>query len=278
VNDLQSYHEIGQALIDRLKLTTYPLAVRMIRANEEPPAGVVRPLDAFGSEIPACLAFTYSRRLGLPMYLTRDDIACKPIVIYFGLDVLDDPDDLYRAWAEHAGYKRDLESERKSRAEDARFEPHVYKGLVISALHQTVVQPDLAMIFCSPLVLSHLILAATYNGRNVVSYFNGMESSCKEGIIRPIQTGSCQVVVPGMGDRVMGGVQDHEMIFSIPEDQFETVLENLFKAGNRLNDPSPFSIPHTQPTLGPNKIFERKVEPPVWPNLRQKLKGSKEET
>jgi uncharacterized protein (DUF169 family) len=128
------------------------------------------------------------------------------------------------------------------------------------------------MIFCSPLVLSHLVLASTYDGANLVSHFNGMESSCKEGIIRTYLTGECQVVSPGMGDRVMGGVQDNEMIFSIPEAKLQMVLENLFLAGNRLNDPSPFRIPHIVPTLGANKLLGNPVEPKVWPTLREKLK------
>lgn len=272
MRDLTRYHQIGQSFMDRLKLTTYPVAVRMIPPDEDPPASAMRPAVVFGSEVPACLIYTYCRRAGFSFFLTKDDIACKPIVLYFGLDTLSDPDDLYRAWAEHAGYKRDMDAEKQSRADDARFEPFAFKGLVVSPLHQTVVKPDLAMIYGSPLALSHLILAATYDGQDMVSHFNGMESSCKEGIIRTRQTGRCQVVCPGMGDRVMGGVQDHEMIFSLPESRFETVLRNLFLAGNRLRDPSPFSVPHITPTLGANRILGNPVEPRVWPTLREKLK------
>jgi uncharacterized protein (DUF169 family) len=265
------YHDIGRRLISELRLMTYPVAVRLVRPDEEVPQGAVRPLVVFGAEVPACLVYTYCRRAGTSFYITGDDIACKPIVISFGLDVLDDPDDLYRAWEAHAGYKRDAEAEKESREGDLRFQPFEFKGLVVSPLHQTIVKPDLAMVFCSPLVLSHLILAATYDGGTIVSSFNGMESSCKEGIIRTYSTNQCQVVSPGMGDRVMAGVQDHEMIFSMPEDRFGSILDNLFRAGNKIADPSPFGIPHLTPTLGPNRILGNPVEPGVWPELREKL-------
>lgn len=271
MKDLEKYHDIGQAFITELKLMTYPVAVRLVAPDEEEPEGAVSPRLMFGSEVPACLTYTYCRRTGASFYLTKDDIACKPIVIYFGLDVPADPDDLYRAWEAHAGYKRNMEKEKESRRSDARLQPFAFKGLAISPLHQTIVEPHLALLFCSPLVLSHLILAATYDGENIVSNFNGMESSCKEGVIRTYATDACQVVVPGMGDRVMAGVQDHEMIFSIPESRFESVLDNLFRAGNRISDPSPFSIPHVTPTLGPNRIFGSAAEPRVWPTLREKL-------
>ncbi len=275
MEDLQKYQELGNVFIDRLKLTTYPIAVKMIRPEDVVPEAAVQPSLIFGSEVPACLVYTYCRRMGASFYLTKDDIACKPIVLYFGLEELTDPDDLYRAWAEHAGYKRTMEAEKKSRVSDARFKTFQFKGLVVSPLHQTLVKPDVVMLFCSPLILSHLVLAATYDGSDLVSHFNGMESSCKEGIIRTYQTGQCQVVAPGMGDRVMAGVQDHEMLFSIPEEKLDMVAENLFLAGNKLNDPSPFRIPHVVPTLGANKLLGNPVEPKVWPTLREKMKKKK---
>ena len=275
MNNLSKYHEMGRTFIDKLKLTTYPVAVKMTISDEDVPKAAVQPSVIFGDEVPACLVYTYCRRTGTTFYLTRDDIACKPILLYFGLDELSDEEDLFRAWADHAGYKRDLAAEKKSRIEDARFEPHRFKGFVVSPLHETLVKPDLAMIFCSPLILSHLILAATYDGDDIISHFNGMESSCKEGIIRTYQTRQCQVVSPGMGDRILAGVQDHEMIFSVPEGRFETVVENLFLAGNKLQEPSPFRIPHPVPTMGANRIFDMPVEPPVWPTLREKMKQEK---
>ena len=281
MDDLTKYHDIGKTLIERLKLTTYPVAVRLIRNAEREPEAALRPMTVFGSEVPACLVYAYCRRSGTSFYITKDDIACKPIVIYFGLDTLPDSDDLYRAWETHAGYKRDMQRERQSRASDARLAPFEFKGFVVSPLHQTIVKPDLAMIFCSPLALSHLILAATYDGSNIVSNFNGMEASCKEGIIRTYVTNECQVVSPGMGDRVMAGVQDHEMIFSMPESRLEIVLDSLFRAGSKISDPSPFSMPHITPTLGPNRILDNPVEPQVWPCLREKLRrgqGSAEES
>lgn len=271
MDEFSKYSRIGRSFIDRLKLTTFPVAVKMIRPDEDPPETALRPLDVFGAETPACLVFTYCRRAGVSFYLTGDDIACKPIVIYFGFDEPADPTDLYKAWADHAGYKCSLDAEISSRRNDARFELNEFKGFVVSPLHQTVIKPDVVMLYCSPLVLSHLILAATYDGSDIVSRFNGMESSCKEGVIRTYKTGACQVVSPGMGDRVMAGVQDHEMLFSIPEKKLETVDDNLFRAGNKLQDPSPFSMPHLTPTIGPNRILGQPVEPAVWPCLREKF-------
>ena len=70
MQDHKKYHDIGQAFITELKLMTYPVAVRLIEPDEEEPEGAVSPRLMFGSEVPACLAYTYCRRTGASFYLT----------------------------------------------------------------------------------------------------------------------------------------------------------------------------------------------------------------
>lgn len=269
---IEEYRKIGEDLINQLKLTTYPIAVKLIKSGEKTSSNAIRPKDMFGYEVPACLTYTWCRRGGFHFFLKGEEIACKPISCHhFGLERLEDPGDLYKAWERKAAYKKNADMEKKSRENDAILEFGEIQGIAISPLNSTIIIPDIIMIYCSPLILSHLILAATYEGGSLSSHFNGMESSCKEGIIRTYKSNECQVVAPGMGDRVMAGVQDHEMIFSIPRLKLEMVLNNLFLAGKKLN-PSPFGIPHLNATLGPVKTFGKWNEPGVWPLLRKKIK------
>lgn len=277
MENLQGYKEIGQSLIDKLKLRTYPIAIKLIKEEEEVSPNALRPSNVFGREIPACLSYTWCRRSGFSFFLKGEDIACKPISIHhFGFEKVKDPDFIFRAWEKKAGYKKNKEAEKTSRESDATLEYGVFKSLVVSPLHATIVKPDVIMIFCSPLILSHLILSATYNGGFIKSYFNGMESSCKEGIIRTFKTNKCHVVAPGMGDRVLAGVQDHEMIFSIPESKLKEVNKNLFLAGNKINPP-PFGLPNLNASLGPLDIFGSPNEPGVWPYLRKKIHKNTED-
>jgi uncharacterized protein (DUF169 family) len=273
--DIEEYRKIGEGLINQLKLTTYPIAVKLIKSGQEVLSNTLRPKDMFDFEIPACLAYTWCRRGGFHFFLKGEDIACKPISCHhFGLEQLQDPEDLYKAWERKAAYKKTAEMEKKSRENDATLDFGEIQGIVLSPLNSTIIKPDIVMIYCSPLILSHLILAATYEGDSITSHFNGMESSCKEGIIRTYKTNRCQVVSPGMGDRVMAGVQDHEMIFSIPRLKLEMVLNNLFLAGKKINPP-PFGIPHLNATLGSVKTFGKWNEPGVWPLLRKKKRNDK---
>lgn len=255
MEELEKYKKIGQDFIDKLKLLTYPVAVRLVPPDEEVTSNALRLHVVFGSQVPSCLTYTWCRRSGFSFFLTGEDIACKPISIHnFGLEETSNPDDVFIAWKKKAGYKRNREAEKKSRELDAVLSHGEIKGLIIS-----------------PLILSHLILAATYDGDHITSSFNGMEASCKEGIVRTYKTDQCQVVAPGMGDRVLAGVQDNEMIFSIPESKFELVLNNLFKAGSKLPTQA-FRVPHLNASLGPISIYGRPAEPGVWDFLRKRIK------
>ncbi len=272
MEDLERYKKIGQDFIDNLKLLTYPVAIRLVAPDEEVTSNALRPHEVFGSEVPACLTYTWCRRSGFSFFLTGNDIACKPAsILYFGLEETKNPDDVFVAWAKKAGYKRDISAEKQSREVDTLLNFGEIKGIIVSPLNLTIVKPHLVMIYCPPLILSHLILAATYDGEYINSTFNGMEASCKEGIVRTYKTNQCQVVCPGMGDRVMGGVQNDEMLFSILESKFEHVLNNLFKAGGKLPTQA-FGIPHLNASLGPISIFGKPAEAPVWPFLRKRIK------
>jgi uncharacterized protein (DUF169 family) len=62
-----------------------------------------------------------------------------------------------------------------------------------------------------------LIQGAMYKeGKKVKSELAGITASCTSGIIRTFNTGECQVVVPGNGDRAFALTFDDEMLFAIP--------------------------------------------------------------
>ena len=53
--------------------------------------------------------------------------------------------------------------------------------------------------------------------------------------------GECQATVPCRGDRGYAGTQDHEMIFTIPGDLIERVVEGMDQPGTGLS-PTRFSM------------------------------------
>ena len=57
----------------------------------------------------------------------------------------------------------------------------------------------------------------------------GRVGSCHEGVLKTISTGQPQYVTLGNGDRIWGGTQDHEVMFSCPADKLDILMEGLEK-------------------------------------------------
>ena len=276
MEDLNEYKKFGEELIDKLKLTTFPIAVKIFKKGEEkPPSGkIIRPNQFFGAAVATCTSHLWCSRSGLSFYLEGEDISCSPsCYLYFGLEETENhPEPVYESWARYAGFKRNLAAEKSSRATDATFKPDEIEGFLISPLHITIAKPDVVIIFCTPLSLGHLILAATYDGDCINSDFNGMEASCK-GLVKTYQTENCNIACPGLGDRMLGNAQDNEMMFFIPESKLEMVVNNIFKAGSKQQGPkSKMMIPHIITSVGSQSMYGQSSDPPQWKYVRRKKK------
>ena len=83
-------------------------------------------------------------------------------------------------------------------------------------------------IYVNPAQLMRLIHGATFHrGTPLQSTFSGRAASCTEGVIRAHLDQEPTVVVPGNGDRVWAGCQDHEMMLAVPAEQLAGIVEGL---------------------------------------------------
>jgi len=285
MEDLEKYRKMGKKLFDKLKLFTYPIAIKFIKNGEEMPKGnFLRPHEYFGDWVPTCTTHFTTRHMGHSFYLEGEDIECCPSsYLYYGLDECKNhPEPVYEGWARYAGYKKDLAAEHSSRATDYTFAPGEIQGFITSPLNNTMVKPDVVLIFCYPVSLGHLILSATYEGDCIQSEFNGMEASCK-GVVKTYKTDQCNVGCPGYGDHCCGIAGDSEMMFFIPESKLEMVVNNIFKAGSKEGPGGrgmvgtagedargTFSFPCGIPTVGPMQVFGMSYKPPQHKHTRRR--------
>ena len=65
MKQLEDYRSAGEELYQKLRINTFPVAVKYIKAITEIPEGFTRP-SAFGQKWSLCQAFTYARRKGRP--------------------------------------------------------------------------------------------------------------------------------------------------------------------------------------------------------------------
>ena len=83
--ELSVFHSYAEELDKRLRLGTFPLAVKLLEKEEDIPAEAKRPLRDFGYHLTACQAFAMSRREGATIAMLKEDMWCFEPVIGFGI-------------------------------------------------------------------------------------------------------------------------------------------------------------------------------------------------
>jgi uncharacterized protein (DUF169 family) len=233
--DLKIYREYGEELERRLRLKTYPLALKMLPKVEEIPAGAKRPLKDFGHHFSLCQVFQMSRRAGSIMATLTEDNWCFEPVVGYGLGA---PPEYFLQG--HNRYPRDvatLEAGKHYADEFPRLEVGKYVGIASAPLKGTNFEPDAVTIYCDSSQLCLLLLGREYKeGYNLKCSISG-HAACVYGVVPALQTGECQVAVPCRGDHFRAMAGDEEMIFTVPAGKLEELMLGLRRietTGSRL--------------------------------------------
>lgn len=275
----RKYRKIGRNFVSKLRLKTHPLAIKMLKPGEKPTPFAPSFDELFDKkDMASILIFTHFRRIDGSVIIRKHNISDKIASLNLGFEKLSNKDKFYKAMADFGGFKRNAEAEKKAFEAAAFFKPSMYEAMVISPLPITFIKPDVVLIFGPPVILSLLILAATYNGTNIQSNFNGTASVISEGIARAMQTNKCQVVNPSPDERAMAAIQDDEMVFAIPGSLLSEVDQNLLRAGDKIASPgrSPFSFPYVTPNWGNIEIQGKTPAPELWNHLNQIISRNRE--
>lgn len=221
------YNENGKELDQRLRLRSFPLAVKLLTSEKEIPSGVKRPKRDFGYHLSACQSFytlrsRYSEDLSIAML--KEDMWCPEAVIGYGMTEV--PEYFLEGHTRFPAVVNSLEAGKNWAHAFPRLEPGKCIGILAARMATAQFKPDVVVIYCNSLQLRALLQAAAWEtGKDPVCRMSAA-GACVYGVVPSIQSGECHVAVPCTGDRKWAMAQDDEMIFSIPERK----LEGLIKA------------------------------------------------
>jgi len=227
--ELDRYRKYGERIDALIRPATFPLAVKLIASETEILPEYKRPSREMGLQNFVCQNFKMARSYGWTMAITKEDINCKLARLIYRWDM---PTEEEKEWAEafHVGlYARDSDT-------GSKFEQHLYfldrefAGLVISPLTRTKIIPDSVLIYCLPAQAMRFIQGYLFMEGGVLEFSAaGRVGSCHEGVTKTIKTNKPQYVTLGNGDRIWGGAQDHEVMFSCPGEKLAILIEGLEK-------------------------------------------------
>ncbi len=223
------FNEYAKRIVEQLRLSSHPLAVKMLKSDEEIPPEAKRPTVDYGKCLATCQCFALSRKYGETVAQLFEDNWCPEPVIGFGL--AETPQFFLEGHNRYPGGVASLEAGSNWAREFPRLEAGVYIGLVSAPLRTASFEPDVAVIYCNSAQLVRLLLGIAYeDGRDIATVLGG-HSACVYAVVPTLLKNECQVAVPCRGDRGRAGAQDDEMIFSVPRDQIGRLAFGLEQGG-----------------------------------------------
>jgi len=220
--------QVNEALNTYIRPQTFPLALKLCASESELPERVRLPKRDMGFQVTLCQAIGIARRYRWALAVGKDDQVCI-------------------GGARTMGFL----SESAGEPNPKHLEAGKYSHLLMAPLEIADFAADVVLIYASPAQLMRMVQSATRGEAGGVSAVASGFEDCGDVVGRTFQSDLCQFIMPSGGDRVFGGTQDHETIFTMPASKIEAVtngLEETHKAGFRY--PVLTDLRH-QPALPP---------------------------
>jgi len=248
MTELNVLHEYGKELERRVRLQSFPLAVKLLETQADIPERAERPLRDIGYHIEVCQGYALSRKEGKTLAMFKEDMWCfEPIV---GYGWVKPPEYFLEGYNRFPQDVKDLQAGKNYAADFPRLEVGRYTGVVSAPLTTAAFVPDLVMLYCNSAQLSLLLLAREYkDGHDLMCHLSS-HAACVYSVVSALKTGRCHVAIPCRGDRYHALAGDNEIILTVPTQKLGDLMDGLRYLehsgfGNRLPR-SPRMMPEPQ--------------------------------
>ncbi len=216
---------LDEALAKHLRLSTFPLAVRMLAEGESFSERTKRPRRDLGQQVAICQGFAIARHYGWAVGMQAEDIACPPALAVWGFKPMLDYVLEGRLCA--GMYTRTAREGAVTEAQTDCWEYGQWAGVEVAPLHRTAFAPHIILIYANSAQVMRLVTARLWaTGGRIASSLSG-RVDCADAVITTMKHDECQVILPCYGDRVFGQAGDDEMAFTIPASKVAMILEGL---------------------------------------------------
>lgn len=244
---MQDLKEVEKSLNNYIRPLTFPLAVKMLRSEDEIPEKTRRPFQQMQKKVAICQGIGMARKLGWTIAMGKEDMQCSlgaaPFGFFKNIDFFNQGNfaaGMFTASPEIGKKEEDLVD---------RFDYGTYSYILAAPLGRAAFEPDLLMVYGNPAQIMRLIQGALYNTGGAIQSSSMGRLGCA-AIITCIKQDECRYLVPGNGDRIFGMTQDYEMTFLLPASKIENTLDGLtqtHKVGIRYPVTSFFNFQATFP-------------------------------
>jgi len=227
---LDQMHEHAAEMVALLRLQSMPIALKMLRSEEEIPENAVRPVRDLGHHLSFCQALALTRRRGLTIAETREDMWCfEPVV---GLGFAPPPQAFLDGHNRYPTSASTLGAGATWARNMPRFDHPTYRAVVTAPLETAGFDPDIFIVYGSPAVMTQIMLAKNWlDGGDILTTMSG-HAACVYYVVPAVAQQQWRMSIPCGGDQRRAGCDDYSMVFSAPA----TVLGDLLAGLRAIRD------------------------------------------
>jgi uncharacterized protein (DUF169 family) len=223
--DLEELHRQAKELESLLRLQSLPLALKMLRSVDEIPEGAKRPVKDMGHHLSFCQALALSRRHGLTIAETKEDMWCfEPVV---GLGFTEPPKRFLDGYNRYPGTASTLEAGSTWARNMPRFDYGVYSGVVSAPLATANFEPDLFIVYGEPAKMTQIMLSKIWLDGKDITVTLSSHAACVYYVVPPMKQGKWHISLPCGGDLRRAACEVYNMVFSAPIGVLGDLLKGL---------------------------------------------------
>ena len=213
-------------LREMLLLRSEPVAVTVVKSENDVPAEAIRPMRDLGKHIALCQAFAMTRRDRKTIYMDKTSEWCWNPLVGFGFVECGEDSEAFDIISRVLGIA-DREAARSFFAKFPTLEYGKYIGILTAPLGACTLPPDIVLIYCNNAQLRMLVWAVKNMTGKLVSTELDAIDSCVYSCVPTLKSGEFRVTLPDMGEHERAAADENEIILSVPAEKLELLIEGL---------------------------------------------------
>jgi len=225
MNTLEQLHQQSRELERLLRLQSYPLGLKMLKSTGEVSQKAKRPFRDMGYHLSFCQALALSRRHGLTIAQTKEDMWCfEPVV---GLGFVEAPDRFLEGHNRYPGSTKTLEAGAMWARNMPRFAYGKYEAVMSAPLTTIDFVPDIFIVYGEPAKMSQILLAKCWlDGKDITPTISS-HAACVYYVVPAVRENEWKMSLPCGGDLRRAGCETTNMVFSAPVGVLGELLQGL---------------------------------------------------
>jgi uncharacterized protein (DUF169 family) len=236
---MEDVQELARTYRRILQLKSIPIAIRVIKNQDETPVQFKKPETPLPS---FCFGIMEAFK-GKGFFLKRGDVRCALGLTALGFNKEGSKSRKQKRPSQLGGSEND-ETARNSISNGISLPPGQTKGVAMSPLEKAVMGVDVVLFKVNSEQALWLLTAAQYN-KNGASHDlhvgTGFQGVCGDVIVYPLIHEKVNLTVNGVGDRVSPSMGKNELFAGIPAGLIKKIADNLIELFHKPN----FKVHHS---------------------------------